>query len=193
MPDAVEYHIVANTHQTKISGDSVLHLVNRYYYSRYKFFLCKKALLHNCRDNIASFLSARLSARSKVVGARAFRPWESSFHELSHLGFSGFIKIAFDIHKDNYLFFQHQPWKRLSEQQAMIGRRRRQLDSVADNLILNQIIIASWLKWFTFRFNKEIITFKFNKTSHQKIKVDLNNITTTSFFIRETSNQKTST
>ncbi|MBR6597293.1 MAG: hypothetical protein IKK68_05020 [Paludibacteraceae bacterium] len=76
----------------------------------------------------------------------------------------------------------------------MIGKRRRRLDTVADDLkILNQIIIASWLKWFTFRFNKEIITFKFNKTSHQKIKVDLNDITIASFFIGKASYQKACT
>jgi hypothetical protein len=38
------------------------------------------------------------------MGARAFRPLESSFHELSHLGLPEFIKIAFDVCKDNYLF-----------------------------------------------------------------------------------------
>jgi hypothetical protein len=38
------------------------------------------------------------------MGARVFRPLESSFHELSHLGLPEFIKIAFDVCKDNYLF-----------------------------------------------------------------------------------------
>jgi hypothetical protein len=53
-----------------------------------------------------SFL-ARLTARSKGMGARAFRPLHSSFHELSFWIFRNykdrFSNHRFDVCKDNYL------------------------------------------------------------------------------------------
>jgi len=69
------------------------------------------------------------------VGSKGVPPFEIliSYFQLQH----DYLKIAFNFRKDNHLFTQHQPWKQLSEQ-AMIGKRRRRLDTVADDLkILN--------------------------------------------------------
>jgi hypothetical protein len=51
-----------------------------------------------------SFVFSRspLRARSKEVGARAFRPLHSSFPEPNNLVYSEFIKIALGVCKDNY-------------------------------------------------------------------------------------------
>ena len=52
---------------------------------------------------------ARLTAHSKGDGARAFRPLESSFPGLNHLGLPEFIKIALIVSKPTMetLIFTH--------------------------------------------------------------------------------------